>query len=121
MLSSHSITAHNFQANTQRRLLKYQVTMTERRPSGHGLDDEAIREGHDFIHKAEQEENERAAQGKRGLPDSAIDAEREFEDMVEGNNQRVCGVSNHDYTPPQQPLTHHRRRQNHLVPRSKKR
>ena len=76
--------------------------MTERRPSGHGLDDEAIREGHDFIHKAEQEENERAAQGKRGLPDSAIDAEREFEDMVEGNNQQVCGVSNHGYTPPQQ-------------------
>ncbi len=59
---------------------------TERRPSGHGLDDEAIREGHDFIHKAEQDQRVGA---KSGLPDSAIDAEHEFEDMVEGNNKQV--------------------------------
>ena len=54
---------------------------TERRPSGHGLDDEAAREGRDFIHKAEQD---RRVGEKSGLPDSAIEAEQEFEDMVDG-------------------------------------
>jgi len=54
---------------------------TQRRPSGHGLDDEAVTEGHDFIHRAEQDQRVGL---KSGLPDSAIEAEHEFEDMVEG-------------------------------------
>ncbi|KAH7371522.1 hypothetical protein BKA66DRAFT_182949 [Pyrenochaeta sp. MPI-SDFR-AT-0127] len=62
--------------------------MTERRPSGHGLDDEAVKEGHDFIHRAEQEAREHDAGVKRGLPDSAVEAEHEFVDMVEGNDQQ---------------------------------
>jgi hypothetical protein len=63
--------------------------MTERRPSGHGLDDEAVKEGHDFIHRAEQEAHERDAAMKRGLPDSVVEAEHEFRDMVEGDNEQV--------------------------------
>lgn len=63
--------------------------MAERRPSGHGLDDEAIREGHDFIHRAESEVHQRDADMKRGLPDSALEAEQEFEGMVERNNTQV--------------------------------
>lgn len=63
--------------------------MSERRPSGHGLDDEAVKEGYQFIHKAEQDAHERDAGIKRGLPDSALEAEREFEDMVEGDSEQV--------------------------------
>ena len=63
--------------------------MTERRPSGHGLDDEAVREAHDFIHKAEQQVHERDAERKRGLSDEAVEAEHEFEDMVERGNEQV--------------------------------
>jgi len=65
---------------------------TERRPSGHGLDDEAVTEGHDFMHKVEQEQHQRDADMKRGLPDSAIEAEHEFEDMVEGSGHRQVSV-----------------------------
>lgn len=79
--------------------------MTERRPSGHGLDDEAVKEGHDFIHRAEQEAHERDAAMKRGLPDSVVEAEHEFVDMVEGGNEQVYGNSNRSYIFPQQRLS----------------
>lgn len=43
-----------------------------------GLPDSAIRDAHDMIHHAEQEEHEHEAAEKRGLPDKAVEAEHEF-------------------------------------------
>lgn len=45
---------------------------------GHGLPDNAVRDAHDMIHHAEQEEHEHEAAQKRGLTDNAANAEREF-------------------------------------------
>ena len=94
--------------------------MTERRPSGHGLDDEAVREAHDFIHKAEHDVSEREAGLKRGLSDSAVEAEHEFEDMVEGVNKQVYGISDCCYTFPRRLLSDCRSLQNHSVTRLKR-
>ncbi|KAI0016871.1 hypothetical protein F4780DRAFT_633983 [Xylariomycetidae sp. FL0641] len=52
---------------------------------GHGLPDASVKEAHDFIHHAEQEEHEHEAAERRGLPDSAAEAEHEFMDSVEGS------------------------------------
>ncbi|KAI1109706.1 hypothetical protein F5Y14DRAFT_431440 [Nemania sp. NC0429] len=43
-----------------------------------GLPDSAIKDAHDMIHHAEQEEHEHEAAAKRGLPDKAVEAEHEF-------------------------------------------
>jgi hypothetical protein len=94
--------------------------MTERRPSGHGLDDEAVREAHDFIHKAEQEAHEREAGSKRGLSDEAVEAEREFEDMVEGGNKQVYRISDCSYVFSRRLLSNCRRVQNHSVTKLKR-
>ncbi|KAI8630661.1 hypothetical protein F5Y19DRAFT_428538 [Xylariaceae sp. FL1651] len=42
---------------------------------GHGLPDDAIRNAHDMLHHAEQEEHEHEAAAKRGIPDEAAEAE----------------------------------------------
>jgi hypothetical protein len=91
--------------------------MTERRPSGHGLDDEAVREAHDFIHKAEQKVHEHDAEMKRGLSDSAVEAEHEFEDMVERGNEQVYGISDLLLCLPRLLLIDCRSLQNHSVTR----
>ncbi|KAF2123003.1 hypothetical protein BDV96DRAFT_639554 [Lophiotrema nucula] len=58
----------------------------ENHPSG--LDDEAVKEAHDFIHHADSIQHEHDAEAKKsGLPDSAVEAEHEFEDMVEGSGE----------------------------------
>ncbi|KAI1335815.1 hypothetical protein F5Y15DRAFT_427573 [Xylariaceae sp. FL0016] len=47
----------------------------------HGLTDSSVRNAHDIIHHAEQEEHEHEAAEKRGLPDSAAEAEY---DLIHG-------------------------------------
>src|ERR1043165_6855828 len=49
-------------------------------PPNHGLSDTDGEEAHNFIHRAGSREHEQEVQAKRsGLPDSAIEAEHEFE------------------------------------------
>jgi FKBP-type peptidyl-prolyl cis-trans isomerase len=52
-----------------------------------GISDEAVREAHDVIHHAEQEQHEHDAAAKRGLTDQAVDAEREMMNTIERGGQ----------------------------------
>lgn len=52
-------------------------------PGSEGLSDAAATHAHDMIHHAEAEQHEHEADRKRGLPDSAVDAEREGLDQFE--------------------------------------
>jgi hypothetical protein len=56
-----------------------------------GLTDEAALGVHDVIHHAEAEQHEHDAALKRGLPDDAIDAEREGLQMFEKQNMQKTG------------------------------
>jgi hypothetical protein len=73
-----SYTFHNFPQNTKQTIPDRNTTQHNKNNSimsTHGLPDEAIKEAHDMIHHAEQEEHEHEAAAKRGLPDSAAEAE----------------------------------------------
>lgn len=56
----------------------YNQSTTQQYIMSTGLPDSAIRDAHDMIHHAEQEEHEHEAAAKRGLPDKAVEAEHEF-------------------------------------------
>ncbi|KAI3318684.1 hypothetical protein HD806DRAFT_309001 [Xylariaceae sp. AK1471] len=64
--------------------------------STHGLPDEAIREAHDMIHHAEQEEHEHEAAAKRGLPDSAAEAEY---DLIHHAEEELEQMEKHKSSP----------------------
>ncbi|KAI1081700.1 hypothetical protein F5B20DRAFT_534992 [Whalleya microplaca] len=60
--------------------------------SSHGLPDSAIRDAHDMIHHAEQEEHEHEAASRRGLTDEAAEAEY---DLIHGAEERLAKKHTH--------------------------